>query len=402
VTDQDLALSTQWIYDITQEFAYQFQGFCQYRCHVAALNADSIKLLQANHDAWNLTEVISMLTKLIESAKSKTTTSLPLQISVVQQLGYFASIELARVQCLLGDFPASLSAIQHLKLSDKQELFYTLPICHFNVFYHTAVSHMMLHQFPQALDVFQEIILYVLRLLKPGASNTMRNGVPQQLPRMVDKAMSLTAILLTIYPQYRLDEVVKEAIEAKFTEKMKRLTHGERNSATELFDSACPKFISAAIPDYTIGVNIHQEVIHKQSQSIINEIMQYVPFLKLRSFLILYASIDISKLARFMELSDDALIALLALYKQKYGLGDISSSTATATAAAKPAVDSNKKVSSLLQQGNLVKDINFMFEGSVLIVESPNKLDTSSYDRYFVSGTKKHQELIQQLARIQF
>lgn len=329
-----------------------------------------------------------MLTQLINSAKSKATPQTITQSSVVQQLGYFASIELARLECLVGDYQASLQAIQHVKLHDKHELFCTLPICHFNVFYHAAISQMMLQKYPEALEIFQEIILYVLRLLKPGASNTVRNGVPQQLPRMVDKAMSLTAILMTIYPFYRIDDVVKEAIESKFNEKMKRLAAGDRTSAMELFDSACPKFISPMIPDYTVNVNVHNEVLHQQSKLFVDEVMQYIPFLKLRSFLTLYASIDISKLARFMEMTDIELINVLLSYKKKYQLG-LSKATTTTTVGGG-------------NSNNLHRDLNFTMDGGVLIVESSNKVDTSAYDRYFLSGVKKHREVIQQLQRVKY
>lgn len=374
----ELCLTPQWIYDITQEFAYQFQGFCQYRCHVANLNAENIKILQANRDAWNLPEVSGMLNRLIRLAGLKPNSTVAFNPnSVIHQFGYFAAIELARIQCLIGDYSSSLQTIAHLKLSDRNELFMTLPICHFNVFYHIGVCNLMLRRFNEGLDVFSDIILYVLRILKPGAATNFRAGVPAQLQRMMDKAMSLTAVLMTVNPSYRMEDQVKEAIEAKYGEKMRRLQSGDRTSAQELFESSCPKFISPLVPDYGVSVNMHQDVFNHQSNIVIDEIMQYIPFLKLRSLISMYASIDISKLSRFSEMPEIDLICLLLSYKNKAAQNRLAKSTRTG------------------------HDLNFSIDGGVLVIDSvPGKFDQSiARERYFTSGVRKHSEINAQLRK---
>ena len=373
--DDEFLVTPQWIYDITQEFAYQFQGFCQFRCQSASLSPEVIKSLQANRDAWNLPDVLSMLTRLIRLANFKQPGHFNPNI-VTHQFGYFAAIELARIQCLIGDYGSSLATIAHLRLSDRNEVFMTLPICHFNVFYHIGVCHMMLRKYTEALDVFSEIILYVLRILKPGAATNFRAGVPAQLQRMVDKAMSLTAIIMTVTPAYRMEGQVKEAIEAKFGDKMRRLQLGERASAVELFDSSCPKFISPVIPDYTTPINMHLDVFNHQSSVFIDEVLQYIPFLKLRSFLNMYASIDVSKLARFSEMPEMDLICLLLSYKNKAAQSRMGMKSTRAG-----------------------HDVNFSIDGGVLVIDSvPGEYDQAiARERYFISGVRKHGEIKSQL-----
>ena len=56
-----MLLTVQWVNDIIQEFVYQFQGFCQYRCQVAARNAEELKVLQANRSVWTLPAVLKIL-----------------------------------------------------------------------------------------------------------------------------------------------------------------------------------------------------------------------------------------------------------------------------------------------------------------------------------------------------
>lgn len=401
--DEDLCLTSQWIYDITQEFAYQFQGFCQFRSQ-SHLNQQTITTLQANKDAWNLPEMLMILHRLIRAANLKSTnfdTN-----SVTQQFGYFAAIELARIECLLGDYTASLQAVAHLRLNDRNELFMSLPICHFNVMYHIGVSNMMLKRFNEALDVFSEIILYVLRVLKPGAGSQLRQGVPAQLQRMVDKAMSLTAILMTIHPAYRMEDQVREAIETKFSEKIRRLQVGDRSSVVELFESSCPKFISPVVPDYAANaaaiaaasggpvatVQTPQDVFNQQSSVFINEIMQYVPFLQLRSYLSMYASIDLSKLSRFAEMSELDLICLLLSYKNK--IHAIAVASTNSNVASTVATSANSKSTRTGQ------DLQFRIDSNgVLVIDSiPGKYDAVlARERHFLSGVRKHDELQKQL-----
>lgn len=372
-SDSDFMLTTQWVYDICQEFAYQFQGFCQFRGLAGNHNAETLNTLQMNKDAWNLPETMTMLNSFIRVAKTKQTNG-----TLLQQFGYFASIEVARLECLMGDYSSSLAAVSHIKLSDRTELFMKLPICHFNLFYHIAVSQMMLKRFTEAIDTLSDIILFVIGILKPGAGASLRDGVVKQLTRMLEKAMSLNAILIVLNPWYRVDDAVRDAVTAKNEEKMKRLALGDSSAATELFENACPKFISPMIPDYMLPRNMGNEVLDHQVKTFVAEAMEYAPFLKIRSFLGLYKSIDISKLGRFTEMSESDLICLLMSYKHR-----------TSRFRALP-----KSV-----QKSTYSDIHFYIDGEVLMLEASSmRLDqVAATERYFIAGVKKHKEITSQL-----
>lgn len=372
---EDFYITTQWVYDIMQEFAYQFQGFCQYRG--LAHSAEVTKQLQAHRDAWTLPEVMALLDKLI-AAGALDQAQGPLvvnQAPVLQQFAYFATIEKARLLCLLGDHAASLATIASLRLDRADaQLFSALPICHFNVHYHVGVSNMMLQRFHDALDAFSEAVLFVLRILKPGAGATLRPGVPAALQRMLDKALTLAAILLVVTPSYPAEDALREAAEAKLGDKMRRLREGDREVASEMFEAACPKFISAVVPDYAApAAAAGSAVFAQQSAAIVAEVLQHVPFLKLRSFLSMYASVDLSKLARFMDLSEADLSALLQSFQTKM----------------QQQITSNGKNN---RAGN---DFRFHVAQGVLVVDAaPAKVDDLAHERFFIAGVKKHQEII--------
>lgn len=386
---EDLRITTKWIYDITQEFAYQFQGFCQFRCQVGHHSVETLKVLEANRGIWTLPTVISLLNRLIRKSKemqkelniTTVKTDSPFQI----QFGYFATIELARLQCLLGDYNASLKALGSINLQDRSELFMNLTVCHFNVFYHNGVSHMMVRRFSDALDIFTEIILHLSRILKPGA--TQRHGLAAQLQRMLDKVLALTAIVITVLSNNKVDDHVNELVEAKYADKLRRLRAGEKPAFVELFEFASPKFISPVVPNYSVPQNINQDAFNHRVAVFIAEIQQQIEFLKLRSYLGLYASIDLSKLARFNDISDTELCAQLSSFKHKSlqyrGLGrnNINNSSSIA-----------------LTRVNAT-DVHIFIDQGVLYIDSADNKESSfkKNERYFVTGIRKHANILDQL-----
>lgn len=341
-----------------QEFTYQFQGFCQYR-YLTNHNADNLETLKRNRDAWNFEETFAILNSLIEAARTREADP---QSTVVQQFGYFANIELARLQCLLGDYNSSLAAVGAIKLQDRNELFNRSPICHFNLFYHIGVSQLMLGRFEEAFVTFSDAVLNVLSLNnKPG-----RQGVSTQLNRMVEKALALLIIVSTITPYFRLDDAIKTVLQNKYDDKIKRLANQDVTCATELFESSCPKFISPAIPDYLNPRSVHSEVFEQQVRALVSHVSQELPFLKVRNFLSMYKSIDISKLAQFTGIPESDLKTLLTNRLQQKAAG------------ARP--------------GDYLQ---FHLEGDVLIVDKASaKQQSLDTDRVFLAGIRKQKELV--------
>lgn len=377
--EEDLCLSTQWVCDIVLEFVYQFQGFCQFRSQVTSLNAETIKVLEANRDAWNLPEVVSILKKLIRASKNSSSAGKNTPFNAgpfIAQFGYFATIELARLECLTGDFTASLSTISALKLSDRSELFVQLPLCHFNVFYHAGVSNLLLRKFSTAADVLSEIILHVSRVLKPGAVNSLRAGLQTQLQRALDKAVALTAIATFLCPGHRLDDQVKEIVDAKYSDKIQKLNNTEslQKVLTDLFDFSAPKFISPSVPDYSVATNTKLDVINHIFASFLTEVEQNQAFFKLKSFLGMYASIELDKLARFNDIAEADLVCQLVSAKNK-GV--------------------QQRASSSSQRG----DVHYFVDAGAVIIDSSSAKSelNKAQERFFVAGVRKHAEIAAQI-----
>lgn len=299
---------------------------------------------------------------------------------VKKQFGYFASIELGRLECLSGDHISSLQAASNINVFDHTELLELIPICHINLFYHKSISQLLLRRFTDANETLTTAILYVSRILKPGVSS-LRNNIILTINKILDKILALAAISSALSPQYRVDDQVKELIQSKYKDKVHKLYEGELKVFNELFELAAPKFIAVGVPDFTNIINYNVETYSRQVQLFMQEVEQNISVLKLRSYLRLYAAIEVSKLARFNDMTDDEFTSILLSFKHK--AVQIQSSSVTGT---KPVFTS---------------DVNYTIEnGNVVIDSSGSRLDKEKvFEKYFISGIRKHVELYGDITR---
>jgi translation initiation factor 3 subunit L len=302
-----------------------------------------------------------------------------------KSFGFFASIELARLECLIGDYTASLKAIEPIfrnEFTDSHTLFTQVPTCHINVYYHAGICYLMLRRYADALETYTEIILFISRILKPG-SVAVRGGSQSQMTKMLEKILSLTAIITALCPGRRIDDQVRELMDAKLGQKLVRLNAGDVTAFSEMFEHTCPKFISPFVPDYSVPTNFNTEAFNTQINVFITEAAQQISVLKIRSYLRLYASIDVSKLARFNDVSESVFISQLVSFKHK----TVQEQTLPGQAGpSEKGVIGDFLVST--------SDVHYYLQGeSVFIDTSSSKSDkTRAIERHFISGIRKHNE----------
>ena len=371
--------------DIIVEYVYQFQGFCQYRCQLQGRTTEELRMLDANRGAWSIKEVMGTLKALTKAGTGSEQT-------LHSQFGYFASIERARLECLLGDYTESLAAIAHIDLADRSELFQSLPIVHINLFYHAGLCYIMLRRYSDAIATLGETALYISRMLKPGQAGSTARGQDSQMKKMLDKILALTGISSNLSPGSRLDDQVRELAENKFPEKMRRLANGDVATFVDLFEMTGPKFVSPAVPDYSGPLagdkasmsNKCTEMCNVQAAFFKQEVVQQLAVLKLRSYMRLYASIDMPKLARFSELSEQDLFCQVLSYKHKSMQIKRTESVA----------NKSKRVSS--------SDVHFFLVNSSLVIESTSaKADKQrQVERYFVAGIRRHSEIQSEVSKV--
>ena len=208
---ETLYLVPEWCFDLMHEFLYQFQGFCQFRTatYAAAAKssssssdaaekggpaghvADAIDVLSQNRDAWAVESVLSYLRRLV-SAGTKSGGVAP----VYRFLAYFGSVTLSRLECLLGDYRASVSALDVVydpdaelvavgeDMKSPEELVNGVFPARLSLAYHAGVSYLMLRRYRDSATVLGGICLFMQRGFK--VSFALRCGAVRCAVREVE------------------------------------------------------------------------------------------------------------------------------------------------------------------------------------------------------------------------
>lgn len=189
-------ITPEWAFDILNEFVYQFQGFCQFRTALynnaikhgiikegesfGSMNSsnttapqnivENINLL-SSADAWEVEQVFSYLHRLV-----KIGTMQGQNRPAYQYLGLFSSVALSRLECLLGDYSASLKALAPIsdafvvKKDDGEmtavEVIQSVFLARLSLAYHAGISFMMLRRYKDASRTWGGICAYMQRGFK--------------------------------------------------------------------------------------------------------------------------------------------------------------------------------------------------------------------------------------------
>ncbi len=99
------------------------------------------------------------------------------------------------------------------------------------------------------------------------------------------------------------------------------LHYREEAAFSEVFAKACPKFINPCPPeiydDGNVQEDVHLEVRKVQTKVFLEEVEQQLLLGTIRSYLKLYTTISIPKLALFLEMSPAQVREQLLCYKHK-------------------------------------------------------------------------------------
>ena len=122
-------------------------------------------------------------------------------------------------------------------------------------------------------------------------------------------------------PQHTVDENLQSTLKEKFGERMARMqaNNMDMGAYEDLFSFACPKFISPAAPKYDdLPANYNaQEAYKLQLRLFLQEVSQQKLLPTIRSFLKLYTTIGIPKLAALLEVDEGTFREHMQCLKHK-------------------------------------------------------------------------------------
>ncbi|CEJ82676.1 Putative Eukaryotic translation initiation factor 3 subunit L [[Torrubiella] hemipterigena] len=318
--------SYYWAWDVIDEFIYQFNSFSSYRLRIArqANNDEELQMLKENPNTWGCYSVLNVLYSLMQ--RSQITEQLaamkrnedPAAVAgeygsknLYRMLGYFSIIGLLRVHCLLGDFGLALKTLDDIELN-KKAMFARVMAAHFTTYYYVGFSYMMMGRYADAIRMFSHILIYVSR-----TKNFQKNAQYDSITKKNEQMYALIAICVAFHPT-RLDDTIHSALREKYGDQLLKLQRGGPESLPifeELFRTAAPKFISPTPPDFE-NPESNVDPLEHHLAVFMDEVKTNMWSPTIKSYLRLYTTMELGKLAGFLEVKPDELLSLLMVTKQ--------------------------------------------------------------------------------------
>ncbi|KFM78528.1 Eukaryotic translation initiation factor 3 subunit L, partial [Stegodyphus mimosarum] len=325
-----LELPNQWLWEIIDEFIYQFQNFSHYQSMLYKRTAEEIDQFRQHPKTWNVHSVLNVLHSLVD--KSNINRQLEVYTNggdpdsvagefgrhpLYKMLGYFSLVALLRLHSLLGDYYQAIKVLENIELN-KKSLYSRVPACQITTYYYVGFSYLMMRRYADAIRSFSNILLYIQR--------TQRNLFQQrtyqadQMNKQTERMYTLLAICLVLHPQ-RIDESVLSTLKENYGDKLLRMQRGDLAEFEACFSFACPKFVSPVPPNLENTsienpANSHKEPFVAQLKVFMDEIKQQLMLPTIRSYLKLYTTMPIAKLSTFLDMKEGVVNYLLC-FKHK-------------------------------------------------------------------------------------
>jgi len=345
-TDQpEVDLPSSWLWDLVEEFTYQFESFHHFRSNPAnfkELPPEDIETLKTT-DAWSAPTVVRTLYAVVKKAQIDKPPSddvleepaSPLSDKEEEEvdeldeglsdeeksedvgqlfkiLGHFCLIGLLRVHCLFGDYVSALKVLDPLDLKKhKKNLFMQVPACHATLYYCMGFAYMMLRRYTDAVKVFSSFLSYITRS-RQRAKGYQTGSVQKR----VDKIYGLLSIVASI-TSHRLDETLQNALREKLGDRLQRLQKGELEALQEAFLAARPKFVTFTFPSNLEDTNVQDDGLQLQLSLFLNEMQQRQKMADIYSYLKLCTTVSTDKLAKFLNTDEETCNSWLLSLKHK-------------------------------------------------------------------------------------
>lgn len=303
-----LELPDQWLWELIDEFVYQFQSFARYRAS-QKLTPEETAFLNTEKSVWNVINVLNVLHSLIDKSSIKRQLEVyasggdPNSVagdfgrhSLYKMLGYFSLVGLLRLHSLLGDYYQAMKVLKNIELHKKSQYAH-VPACQISTSYYVGFAYMMMRRYSDAIRTFSSSILYIQRTKQLFQSSTYQND---QINKQTNQMYQLLVMCLVLHPQC-IDESLQQELKEKCQEMTYKMQCGELKEFETCFLFSCPKFLSPTPPPPDADSDYAKEAIIHQKDVFMDEVRQQRMLPTIRSYLKLYTTLPLSKLATFMN-----------------------------------------------------------------------------------------------------
>lgn len=170
VEKEDIPLPVLWIWDIMDEFIYQFQTSCVWRAKIKGDEPLYQELIASSHgDFWNLEKINEILKDLITKSqilkKEKNGFSLEdfgNNTKSIHYFGYFSLVSLLRLNILIGKHEEALQIIEIIDYK-KLGIYSKAYACYISMFYYVGFAYLMTGRYQEAVKIFEILLSFIYK-----------------------------------------------------------------------------------------------------------------------------------------------------------------------------------------------------------------------------------------------
>ncbi|PSN34343.1 Eukaryotic translation initiation factor 3 subunit L [Blattella germanica] len=137
-----LELPDQWLWELVDEFVYQFQSYTQYHGRLQKKTKEELEQL-GSYKMWNV---------YASGGDPDSVAGDYGHHSLYKMLGYFSLVGLMRVHSLFGDYYQAIKVLENIELNKK-----------ISTSYYVGFAYMMMRRYSDAIRTFSSILLYIQR-----------------------------------------------------------------------------------------------------------------------------------------------------------------------------------------------------------------------------------------------
>jgi len=244
--------------------------------------------------------------------------------------------------------------------------------------YHSGVSYLMLRRYKDSGAMLGGICLFMQRGFKTGQLRKIPGS--EQFNKLFDRMIALLAILSHVCPTPILDDSIAAIVHDKHANNLSKIEAGEEGYE-DLFVFACPKFVNPAVPDYSQALKpgcestpYGQDAYKLQVKQFMNEMETHATLRKMRSYMTLYTSIGVEKLASFNDMKVEQFESWLTCFKHKMNQLE----------------NNNKKGSAM--------DIHYYVTDNIVHVDEAEKV--RRFENFFMKQIQNNDDILRQLEAI--
>lgn len=315
---EEVTLPVPWIWDIQDEFLYQYQTFCQYRAKLPKDHPDLEIIARDLDSVWTLDKILEVLKNLVEKSKIIENGKLrdpPAQNKTLAYFGYFALVSLLRLYVLICDYDSAMKIIEPIDFK-RLSIFTKAFPCLISLFYYAGFTYLMKKRARESVKLF-ELLLSCFIKYKQFYSKSFQF---EAMTKQAERSLLLLGIALVFYP-VAIDENVMANLREKFGDRLEKLQKYDLSTFQETFQHGCPKLITP-IKDIEHFKNFGYEldtleIVNRERDLLSQEFSKIQQLNNLTGVLKLYDSIKLEKLAKVLGVAPTEMKTLIQSYQDR-------------------------------------------------------------------------------------